>query len=354
MLKKYLKLLVCPDCKGNLKEIVFQSKIIGFYCPKCGIVFPVKDDIPILLAKEARNFDLEYPLIKKIESKISNNSSDEIRSFIKKTLVLLASKKGMLTWEWEDEEFWSRKYRKEAVAKVQKNWNDRIWQREILAKKLTSLSSLRGKTILSVGCGEGQNFRFLLKKYCDENCLYIATDVSFEALKLNRFRNTHKNSLYVLCSADYELPFPDNTIDVLCYFGILHHTKNKSNNIQKDKRLLRKNGYLILAEAVDRPTPSLASWLIPKEETSAHEERVRKQSLFAQLTRKRGFEVVFVREEGTPSFTGMMKTLRNAMLCNKQLFLFVLNLDVLIAKTFGRIIPFFRAGEIILLARRIN
>jgi len=354
MLKKFSKLFVCPDCKENLKEIVFSKKIIiGFYCEKCGIIFPVKDGIPIILAKEARNFNLEYPLIKIIKRKLSNNSFREIRRFAKRTLALLTSKK-TLTWEWEDEQFWSRKYVKQMIARTQKNWNDRIWQREILVKELTDRFSLEGKTILSVGCGEGQNFRFLLKKYCDENSLHIATDISFEALKLNRSFNTHKNSLYVLCSADYELPFPDNTIDVLCYFGILHHTKNKSDNIQKDKRLLRKSGYLILAEAVDRPTLSLTSWLMPKEETSAHEERVRKQSLFAQLTRKRGFEVVFVREEGTPFFTGMMKTLRNAMLCNKQLFLFVLNLDVLIAKTFGRIIPFFRAGEIILLARRIN
>jgi len=74
----------------------------------------------------------------------------------------------------------------------------------------------------------------------------------------------HKNSSYILCSEDYELPF-HNTIDVLCYFGILHHTKNKSDNIQKDKRLLRKNGYLILAEAVDRPSGALGICVFDKE-----------------------------------------------------------------------------------------
>lgn len=351
MLEEYLKLFICPDCKETLKKIFFQ-KIIGFHCEKCGIIFPVKDDIPIILAKEARNYDLEYPLIKKIEKKLSNNSFNELHKYIKRTSVLLMSKKDLLTWEWEDEQFWSRIYVKEMMSDVQKNWYDRIWQRELLVKEILIRSSLKNKTILSVGCGEGQNFRFLLKRYCNENSLYIATDISFEALKLNRSRNTHKNSLYVLCSADYELPFPDNRIDVLCYFGILHHTKNKSNNIQKDKKLVRKNGYIVLAETVDRMTLPLVSWLMPKVETSAHEEHIGKGNLFAQVTRKKGIEVIFVREVGTPFFVGMMKYLRNVILRNKQFFLFILNLDVLIVKTLGRIIPFFKAGEILLLARR--
>jgi len=236
ILEEYLKLFVCPDCKRNLGKIEgFQKQLLGFYCQKCGVFFPVKDDIPILLAKEARNFDLEYPLIKNLRRNYQTIHSVKLCKFIKKTLDLLMSKRDILSYEWDDEKFWSRKYAREMIAGTKKNWNDRIWQRELFVKKLTNRLSLESKAILSVGCGEGQNFRFLLKKYCDENSLYIATDISFEALKLNRSRNTHRNSLYVLCSADYELPFLDNTIDVLCYFGILHHTKNKSNNIQKDK-----------------------------------------------------------------------------------------------------------------------
>ncbi|MFZ7136934.1 MAG: methyltransferase domain-containing protein [archaeon] len=208
---------------------------------------------------------------------------------------------------------------------------------------------MKGKTILSVGSGEWQNFMFLLKKYYDENSLYIAIDIFFAALKLNRCRNTHKNSLYILCSTDYELPFQDSTIDVLCYFGILHHTKNKSNNIKKDKRVVQKNGYIILAEAVDRPILPPTSYLM-KTELSAHEEHVRKNDTFIHLTKK--FKVIFVKEQGTPLFTGMMKYFYNIMIHNKILFIFLLNLDVLIIRTFGRIIPFFRRGEILLLARR--
>jgi hypothetical protein len=70
------------------------------------------------------------------------------------------------------------------------------------------------------------------------------------------------------------------------------------------------------------------------------------------LPGKRGIDVVFVREEGTPFFTATMALFCSAMLRNKKIFLPISDFDVLITKTLGRIIPFFRAGEILLLARQ--
>lgn len=352
--KEHLKLLVCPDCKGNLKQIEIKNLLV-FFCERCQIIYPIKENIPILLAKEARNYDLEYPLITKIEKKLSNNSFSQLHKYIKRTLDLLMSKKGEVTWEWEDEKFWSREYAKDRIMKLQRNWNNRIWQIEKIVKELTDRLSLRNKTILSVGCGEGQTFRFLLSKYCNEKSLYIATDISFEALKLNRSRNTHKNSLYVLCSADCELPFPNNTVDVLCYFAIIHHTKNKSDNISKDRRLVKRNRYIIIAfEPFQRSRARRLVWskLKPKSEGSAHEEHIRKENLFAQLTSEKGFKVCSVREERTPFYNGMMTFFCNVMLHNKKLHNFILNLDNLIARTLGCLLPFFRAGEILVLVRR--
>jgi len=353
MLKEHVNLIVCPDCKGHLEKIEIEKKIFGFYCKGCQIIFPLKDDTPIILARDARNFDLEYSLVKNIERKFSNNSFGELQKSIKRTLDLLLTKKDVLTWEWEDEEFWTKKYAKENISEVKEKekwrYNDRIWQREPLVKELIGRLSLKDKTILSIGCGEGQNFRFLLSNYCDEKSLYIATDISFEALALNRSRNTHKNSLYILCAADYEFPFLNNAVDVLCYFGILHHTKNKSDNIQKDKRLVRKNGYIIIAEAIERPT--LPFWITKyRSESSAHEERIRKKNLLKRLGKDKGTEVVFAREQRTPFFTGMITLFRRAMLCNRKLFRLVSYLDI-ITMTLGQMFPFLGGCEILLLAR---
>jgi uncharacterized protein YbaR (Trm112 family) len=46
---KLMEIIVCPDCYGQLaaegEELV---------CQKCGLAYPVRDDIPVLLVDEAR------------------------------------------------------------------------------------------------------------------------------------------------------------------------------------------------------------------------------------------------------------------------------------------------------------
>jgi len=64
-----LKLLICSDCKEKLEKIELEEQTIGFCCTKCEIIYPVEDDIPFILAKEARNYDLEYPLIKELDAR---------------------------------------------------------------------------------------------------------------------------------------------------------------------------------------------------------------------------------------------------------------------------------------------
>lgn len=46
--KKLLEILACPDCKGEVE--LKENKII---CTKCGLKFPIRDGIPIMLMEEA-------------------------------------------------------------------------------------------------------------------------------------------------------------------------------------------------------------------------------------------------------------------------------------------------------------
>ena len=48
--KELLEILACPKCKG---ELVLLDKEDGLYCAPCGVVYPVKDEIPIMLVEEA-------------------------------------------------------------------------------------------------------------------------------------------------------------------------------------------------------------------------------------------------------------------------------------------------------------
>jgi uncharacterized protein len=41
-----LDILVCPDCKGSLTVDYDNEELI---CNVCGLIYPVRDDIPIML-----------------------------------------------------------------------------------------------------------------------------------------------------------------------------------------------------------------------------------------------------------------------------------------------------------------
>jgi uncharacterized protein len=46
-----LDIVVCPDCKGSLTVDYDNEELI---CNACGLIYPVRDDIPIMLVDEAR------------------------------------------------------------------------------------------------------------------------------------------------------------------------------------------------------------------------------------------------------------------------------------------------------------
>jgi len=50
---KLMEILVCPKCKGKIVETKTADGE-GLRCDACKLVYPVKDDIPVLLIDEAR------------------------------------------------------------------------------------------------------------------------------------------------------------------------------------------------------------------------------------------------------------------------------------------------------------
>jgi len=48
---KLLDILACPICKG---ELVYKKEASELICKLDRLAFPVKDDIPVMLAEEAR------------------------------------------------------------------------------------------------------------------------------------------------------------------------------------------------------------------------------------------------------------------------------------------------------------
>jgi uncharacterized protein YbaR (Trm112 family) len=50
--KDLLEILCCPKCKGDIRLNETED---GLICDACKLMYPVKDDIPIMLIDEAIN-----------------------------------------------------------------------------------------------------------------------------------------------------------------------------------------------------------------------------------------------------------------------------------------------------------
>ena len=52
--RELLEILACPKCKGDVRLTDAQD---GLVCEACRLLYPIKDDIPVMLIDEARPLD---------------------------------------------------------------------------------------------------------------------------------------------------------------------------------------------------------------------------------------------------------------------------------------------------------
>jgi uncharacterized protein YbaR (Trm112 family) len=50
--KELLDILACPKCKG---DIYLNDRDDGLICDACRLMYPIKDDIPVMLIDEAEH-----------------------------------------------------------------------------------------------------------------------------------------------------------------------------------------------------------------------------------------------------------------------------------------------------------
>ncbi|MGL4722414.1 MAG: Trm112 family protein [Desulfovibrionaceae bacterium] len=48
-----LTILACPTCKGNLSSFTESDTLVALQCSSCSVLYPVYQDIPILLKEES-------------------------------------------------------------------------------------------------------------------------------------------------------------------------------------------------------------------------------------------------------------------------------------------------------------
>ena len=57
--KKLFEILACPLCKGDVK---YHKETAELVCRPCGLAYPVRDDIPMMLEGEARTLTADERL----------------------------------------------------------------------------------------------------------------------------------------------------------------------------------------------------------------------------------------------------------------------------------------------------
>jgi len=121
-------------------------------------------------------------------------------------------------------------------------------RRDVVLKYLNSLKLGNNISILELGYGAGQNASYFIKK-CSK---FYGVDVSLPLAKFARKNNKKAvksgKAKFLVGSMDKKLQIKNNSIDVIIIVGALQYVINPNYCLKECKRVLKKNGHLIIAQ----------------------------------------------------------------------------------------------------------
>lgn len=101
------------------------------------------------------------------------------------------------------------------------------------------------KEILEVACGSGQGLGHLAKKATK----VVGGDVDENVLKYAQKQYKDRKNIELTLFDAHKIPFNDNSFDVVIIFEAIYYLKNFKKFLEETKRVLRKNGLLIISTA---------------------------------------------------------------------------------------------------------
>ena len=99
------------------------------------------------------------------------------------------------------------------------------------------LAWIKGKRVLDAGCGSGRYSVALAMHGASE---ITAIDVSVSGLNEARSRTTEYPQIQFRHASVLDIPFPDNSFDLVWCAGVIHHTTDFNRGISEVCRVLKK------------------------------------------------------------------------------------------------------------------
>ena len=135
-------------------------------------------------------------------------------------------------------------YKRVPIAKIfdhmDKRLRSNIWyaqdQNEPIFSNFFDYRRYCGKKILEIGYGTG----WLLEEFIKVGAEVYGIDLSEAHLDIckSRFRNRNVNLRLSIASWE-QIPYPDNSFDLVVSHGVLHHTENDENCVSEMQRVMK-------------------------------------------------------------------------------------------------------------------
>lgn len=121
----------------------------------------------------------------------------------------------------------------------------------------------RGMQVLEIGCGSGAYTIFVARAVGDEGRVY-ALDIQKDMLKqlekkMSRPENRNIKNVELIHAGAYELPFEDNSLDLVSMVTVLQEIPDRETALKEVKRVLKEYGTLAVTEFFPDPDYPLRS-----------------------------------------------------------------------------------------------